>query len=284
MSIFTSKKMMYFITTMQERNYSRAAEKLYITRSPLTKIISEMEALLGHKLFTRKHNELEPTQFANELFSKINGTYTYLREVEEYFISLAKAQPQNFIFDYSVPHPVYEHITSALNSELTYSACSRRYITAEDFGTMNNFRQDVFISLREIRVLPGIHVEKWQHDGFVLVYGNNLSNKKSSPAIAIYKDKYTQTFRTALQYYLREKYSIDDVMEHNFDIVKLLYCIRTEKCHTIMPLKMASAYKNQGLCLQPLPEIPRTVYLYSAGNKVDKEKIDTLKKAISFYL
>lgn len=47
MDILLSKKMKYFMVTMERRNFSLADDELCITRSPLSKVITEIENRLG---------------------------------------------------------------------------------------------------------------------------------------------------------------------------------------------------------------------------------------------
>ncbi|EBF9036684.1 LysR family transcriptional regulator, partial [Salmonella enterica] len=56
MGIFISKKLKYFIMAMEKRSFASASEALCITRSPLSKAITEIEEHLDGKLFIRKHN------------------------------------------------------------------------------------------------------------------------------------------------------------------------------------------------------------------------------------
>ena len=54
----------YFLTVCEERNFSRAAEKLLISQPALSKQIKDLEVELGVKLFIRSHHQLEMTSEA----------------------------------------------------------------------------------------------------------------------------------------------------------------------------------------------------------------------------
>lgn len=71
MGIFISKKLKYFIMAMEKRSFASASEALCITRSPLSKAITEIEEHLDGKLFIRKHNDLIPTPLAIEYYKKM---------------------------------------------------------------------------------------------------------------------------------------------------------------------------------------------------------------------
>ena len=67
MAIFISKQLKYFMTAMEHKSISKAAETLFLTRTPLSKILSDLEQFLDCKLFDRQYNTLVPTQFAWDL-------------------------------------------------------------------------------------------------------------------------------------------------------------------------------------------------------------------------
>lgn len=63
------RQMQYIIAIAQEQNITRAAEKLYITRSALNYSLLNLEKELGVPLFTRLTNRLVPT-YAGEIYLK----------------------------------------------------------------------------------------------------------------------------------------------------------------------------------------------------------------------
>lgn len=52
----------YFLTIAQEKNISKAAEKLFISQPSLSKFLIGLEKETGHKLFLRNRNQLEITE------------------------------------------------------------------------------------------------------------------------------------------------------------------------------------------------------------------------------
>lgn len=80
LSNFTYYNMMYFSIVFEERNLSKAADRIMISRQALSKSIASLEQTLGKKLFIRKQNGVEPTQAALELITHVR---TILREYDQ---------------------------------------------------------------------------------------------------------------------------------------------------------------------------------------------------------
>lgn len=87
MGIFLSKKMKYFIKLAESRNMSDAAERLFITRSPLGKIIASLEQDMGGELFYRDRNAVKLTALGVKLYDKLYPIYQKMLSVEGEFIT-----------------------------------------------------------------------------------------------------------------------------------------------------------------------------------------------------
>ncbi len=75
------------VTIAQFGSLSRAAARFYLAQPALSRILHNMEEMLGHDLFTREHNRLRPTN-AGKIF--VNSARNMLRieaEVETYIKS-----------------------------------------------------------------------------------------------------------------------------------------------------------------------------------------------------
>ena len=58
----------YFCTLYKEQNYSKAAEKLFLSRQALKKSVSSLEDAIGCELFERDQTRLNPTKLAESLY------------------------------------------------------------------------------------------------------------------------------------------------------------------------------------------------------------------------
>ncbi|ECS7715926.1 LysR family transcriptional regulator, partial [Salmonella enterica] len=60
MDFLINKKLKIFITLMETGSFSIATSVLYITRTPLSRVISDLERELKQRLFIRKNGTLIP--------------------------------------------------------------------------------------------------------------------------------------------------------------------------------------------------------------------------------
>ena len=79
----TYYNLQYFSVVYEERNLSRAADRICISRQALSKSIALMEKNLGKVLFKRKQNGVEPTNAARELIPHVR---MILREYDSFFM------------------------------------------------------------------------------------------------------------------------------------------------------------------------------------------------------
>ncbi|EBT6658732.1 LysR family transcriptional regulator, partial [Salmonella enterica subsp. enterica serovar Enteritidis] len=68
MDFLINKKLKIFITLMETGSFSIATSVLYITRTPLSRVISDLERELKQRLFIRKNGTLIPTEFAQTIY------------------------------------------------------------------------------------------------------------------------------------------------------------------------------------------------------------------------
>ncbi|MCY5633873.1 LysR family transcriptional regulator, partial [Salmonella enterica subsp. enterica serovar 1,4,[5],12:i:-] len=71
MDFLINKKLKIFITLMETGSFSIATSVLYITRTPLSRVISDLERELKQRLFIRKNGTLIPTEFAQTIDRKV---------------------------------------------------------------------------------------------------------------------------------------------------------------------------------------------------------------------
>jgi LysR family transcriptional regulator, benzoate and cis,cis-muconate-responsive activator of ben and cat genes len=77
------KQMRYFMALAQERNFSRAAERLNMAQPPLTRQIRNMEEMLGTPLFLRTAKGVDLTDAGQSLLEEVPNILALADRVEE---------------------------------------------------------------------------------------------------------------------------------------------------------------------------------------------------------
>lgn len=114
MDFLINKKLKIFITLMETGSFSIATSVLYITRTPLSRVISGLERELKQRLFIRKNGTLIPTEFAQTIYRKVKSHYIFLHALEQEIGPTGKTKQLEIIFDEIYPESLKNLIISAL--------------------------------------------------------------------------------------------------------------------------------------------------------------------------
>src|SRR5215471_13292249 len=79
----TLRQLFYFVTVAEERQFSRAAERLHISQPPLTQRIQALERDLGVQLFTRMGNQIELTEAGRAVLVEAKTILAQAERVQE---------------------------------------------------------------------------------------------------------------------------------------------------------------------------------------------------------
>lgn len=86
-----------FLTLMQHRSVSRAAEELALTPSAVSHALNRLRAALGDPLFERRGGGLVPTAFASEVSKQVRPALDQLRNATERFEFDPKTAEREFV-------------------------------------------------------------------------------------------------------------------------------------------------------------------------------------------
>ena len=141
----------YFVAVAEEKNFTRAAEKLAIAQPPLSRQIQDLEAELGTTLFVRTPHKVTLTeegelflQYASQILDLVNRSEEEVKEMKEglqgmlYIASVEGCGPRLFAewiaaFQKRHPHVQYNlwnGNTDDVNSRVTKGLCEIAMITA----------------------------------------------------------------------------------------------------------------------------------------------------------
>ena len=77
-----------FMVVAEEKNLTRASNRLYVTQPAISNSIKELESALGFELFIRKNKGVELSPYGEKLYEKCRSAVEKLQDVEEYFEGL----------------------------------------------------------------------------------------------------------------------------------------------------------------------------------------------------
>jgi LysR family transcriptional regulator, benzoate and cis,cis-muconate-responsive activator of ben and cat genes len=94
------RQLRYFVMVANERNFSRAAERLHIAQPPLSRQIQQLEAELGTILFDRDKRPLRLTVTGRLLYDQANQLLSKMDETRSMMARAVLTQKRHFIIGY----------------------------------------------------------------------------------------------------------------------------------------------------------------------------------------
>lgn len=166
----------YFVTVVQERNFTRAAEKLHIAQPPLSRQIQQLEEELGQVLLDRDSRPLRMTEAGRLLYEHATQVLERVEGMRGMMRRLRGAQRPRFVMGYvastiyaSLPGLIRRFRAQAPTVDVTLvEVSSLDQITALKEGRIDvgfgrirvedpAVRRDVLREERLVAALPGGH-------------------------------------------------------------------------------------------------------------------------------
>ena len=82
----------YFVAVAEEQHVGRAAERLYVSQSPLSRQIRQLEASLGIRLFDRVRQRIRLTADGKQLLREARELLAHAERVEHLGHRLSKGE------------------------------------------------------------------------------------------------------------------------------------------------------------------------------------------------
>ncbi|THD41771.1 LysR family transcriptional regulator [Enterobacteriaceae bacterium ML5] len=288
MNFLLSRKMKYFIVTMEKKCINAAAEKLFITRSPLGKVITELEDVIGSKLFERSYNELVPTSVAVELYKRLKPIYDSLSIIEEKFHSHGEDKTLEVIFDVSVPYNLYKYIVYALQVDEVNFTHSRILVTQETVKKAGDHHHIVIISMRDFKTTDSVYKEMLNEDTMVLLMSSFITEAQLNddefmrkvPLMVRQGDSACE-IKIRVSSLLRDTLPYVYYKEVEADLTTMFYSVVNAKGILLLPRKLAELFSSPAISKNKIKGYTyRSILLHNVKLKNDAG-IKKIKKALS---
>lgn len=116
MNLFISNKLKYFIAVMEEGSVSKACQRMHISRTPMSKAISDIEQALGIPLFIRTKEGMTPSKFGTILYNKIVPYYNDLVKIEHCMHTDDGLPVTRVLCSRNIPTSIISHLSVALTN------------------------------------------------------------------------------------------------------------------------------------------------------------------------
>jgi DNA-binding transcriptional LysR family regulator len=279
MALLMSKKLKYFMTCYEAQCLNHAAEQLCITRTPLARVIHELEERAGGNLFERKYNKLEPTDLALSLYEKIKPVYDLLTSIEVEFNLISGQSPLEVICDISVPHIIYQYLIFNLRNMKPSLNCRRVFITPSDMQSVILNPNTIIFSFREL-ALPEIfrHYEISDESLYLLIpdsiseSGLHDFETMKNVKLFIRKDVLTSELKGIIAKSLRSYLPYLEMKETEQDTASLLMAVSAGEGMMLLPECLTSYFSPPNTHKIRLSDINTKASMY-VNKRLKNEKI-----------
>ena len=166
----------YFLAVAEELNFTKAAEKLFISQPPLSRQIIELEEELQAKLFIRNNKKVELTEAGKYFEKEVKAIFQNLEQISTKTKKIAENVSGEFRIAYisSIYSSVISELIQYLKEQFPYvnfklfEISTTKQIEALEKGKIN------LGIIRSPIKSPKIKSQLWFRDGFSVVFNKNL--------------------------------------------------------------------------------------------------------------
>ena len=181
----------YFLTLAEELNFTKAAEKLFISQPPLSRQIKELENELNVQLFERSNKKVSLTEAGKYFEKEIKETFKSLERIKLKTQKIAQNKSGDFRIGYtsSTFSAVILNLIQYL-SELFPYVSFKLYesSTSKQINDLEQGKLDLGI-LRAPLLSTNLQATVWFEDCYSLVYNKKLLNISSENKIPSLKNE-----------------------------------------------------------------------------------------------
>jgi DNA-binding transcriptional LysR family regulator len=287
MTLLMSKKLKYFIVSYETCCINQAAEQLCVTRSPLTRVLYELEDKTGGKLFHRRYNQLEPTELALELYEKTKPVYDQLCGIENEFI-LSGKKSLELLCDISVPHIISQHLFFKLKNMVPLVSCRRVSASGSEIQSLLANPEITLFSYRKINTPDNINFHRVREETFLLLLPESLSDEDlmnievmNGVKLYIKKESYAAEVKGLISRAVRNVTPYVNIKETTSDTATLLLSVSAGEGMMIIPKSLSSYFSPPNSRQIAIPDVNVSAGLYMNDNCRNKSLAKKVMNIIS---
>lgn len=181
----------YFLAVAEELNFTKAAEKLFISQPPLSRQIIELEEELQARLFNRNNKKVELTEAGKYFEKEVKELFQNLERISLRTKKIAENISGEFRIAYisSIYSSVISDLIKKLKKQFPYVNFKLFEIsTSKQILALEQGKIDLGIIRSPVKS-PKIKSQLWFKDGFSVVYNKSLIQIKSEENIPSLKDE-----------------------------------------------------------------------------------------------
>lgn len=181
----------YFLAVAEELNFTKAAEKLFISQPPLSRQIIELENEIQAKLFIRNNKKVELTEAGKYFEKEIRELFQDLERISVKTKKIAENVSGEFRIAYisSIYSAVISDLIKHLKTEFPYVNFKLFEVsTTKQIDALEQGKIDLGIIRSPVKS-PKIKSQLWFQDGFSVVYNKKFIQINSEKEIPDLKDE-----------------------------------------------------------------------------------------------
>lgn len=264
MRIFTSSKLLHFMTTIEEGSITKASEKLHLTRTPVSKTISDIEHSIKKTLFNRDKNGLQPNTDGEELYNLLLPVYRLLLEIDKNLMSQPDKNIIKILFDCRVSRLIIDYIMNfndlnqmaveISDEPINLSQCYDSYINKFDIIISTEYALGTYNFYKSITL-----------NMTAILSRSLVNNKKTKKPISIYRFNKEHIH---LQYFSDFNWmcNISSIEKDENNLNKILFSLSNKNSIAIMPELLSRTYQISGTECFTLEGHILKMFFFSASN------------------
>jgi len=181
----------YFLAVAEELNFTKAAEKLFISQPPLSRQIIELEEEIQARLFNRNNKKVELTEAGKYFEKEVKELFQNLERITLKTTKIAENVSGEFRIAYisSIYSSIISELIKHLKEQFPYVNFKLFEIsTTKQILALEQGKIDLGIIRSPIKS-PKIKSQLWFQDGFSVVYNKHEIQINSEKEIQNLKDE-----------------------------------------------------------------------------------------------